>query len=218
MRKAILIITIFLCTVVYGQESLSPKSFSRFNFGLYAGPNFSFPMQIGYLVLLEAKTNISSAVNIKASIGFTSAFEDINKMIKGYKIFISNNINKYNAYLSDVEKYEYSIVPLSAGVEYCFQGENYSPYLFAEGGYNIYTVEVHTKTAYGKGSYNSVEEIPFDYRNKYPVVPTKDSYRLGFGIGVKIKIAKDLGLDIRYIYNANSNIINYNQILVGLSI
>ncbi len=43
------------------------------------------------------------------------------------------------------------------------------------------------------------------------------SYRLGLGIGTKYQISHKFSLDIRYLYQFNSNIIDTHQLLIGFS-
>ncbi len=66
--------------------------------------------------------------------------------------------------------------------------------------------------------YDKYNEIPSDYQNGSPLVISEDkSYILGLGIGTKYQISPKFSLDIRYLYQFNSNIIDTHQLLIGFS-
>jgi hypothetical protein len=220
MKKSIFFLIILFSLNVFAQGTNKSAAFSKFHFGLYGGPNFTFPLQTGYLLQLEAGTNISSRINIKASIGFSSLFENKDNNITTYHCFILNQTEYYRSEFYKIDKYEYAILPLSLGLEYSLTEGEYSPYLICEGGYNIYSVEVRKsgQISGAAGTFGSLNQLPAQYRNEPPRVPDDTSFRIGFGLGTRISIAKGINLELKYLYNINTSLINCHQLLAGISI
>jgi hypothetical protein len=218
MRRNFIFFLVLLSTSILAQQADRSVPFSKFHFGIYGGPNFTFPLEMGYLFQLEVRTNISSRMNVKASIGFSSIYENKDKYITTYYSFTNNNTEYYQPLSYKIDKYEYAVVPVSLGVEYSLMEGEYSPYLICEGGYNIYTVEVNKSGLIAAGVLYSYEQLPAPYRNKPPQVPDDTSFRIGLGIGTRIGITKGINLELRYLYNINTSLINCHQILAGISI
>ena len=220
--KKIIILTIYLLLagVLFAQGYNQNKPFSSFAFGIYAGPNFTSPFQAGYLTQLEIRMNLSNRLNAKLSIGLSSIFEDNGNNFTTYYYFKAGGNDNYQSYSYKLDKYEYSIVPLSVGIEYCFSESISSPYLFAEAGYNLYAVEIYKSNQVlgAFGTFTSKEQLPMQYRLEPPKVENQSSFRFGLGAGTRFEISGNFYFEARYIFNINTQLVNSHQILLGISI
>ena len=138
MKTTSVLLFILLCVTVSAQEGVKPAPFSSFNFGVSAGPNFTFPTQTGYLVQFEAGTSIASKLGVKIAVGLSSVFDDKSEHVKTYNRVKVNQDTKYQTYSYQIDKYEYAVFPLSIGLDYRIIEGDITPYFCLKGG-SIYS-------------------------------------------------------------------------------
>lgn len=220
MKNLFLFLFLMMSINSYPQEITQPQPFSKFHFALFGGPNLTFPIQFGYLLQFEAKANLTSKINIKASIGISSIYKYGGDNISVSQHYTGNQSDYYLTQSYKIDKYEYAVVPLSLGLEYALTEEKYTPYILCEGGYNLYAVEVHKSNevlgAYG--TFNPLERMGFQYNFDPSKTPTAASFRLGLGLGTRVRLTNDINFELRYLYNINSTILNNHQLMIGISI
>lgn len=210
-----LFVVFLLANSLFAQETCS-RIFSSFETGLYGGINFSTLSSSGTSFILEGKTNLSANLNAKLSIGYSKSYLLDSYQVRTYSLTSIYNIQKYQTLSYDVNKTEYSIIPITLGLQYIFHHDIFSPYCLLEIGYNNYTTSFYTSN-WTAGIYDSYDQIPSEYKSKPEGTAKSDSYRLGFGIGAKYQILPAINLDVRYLYQFNKVIINTQQLLVGFN-
>jgi len=217
MKNLVVLSFLFFNINLYSQENEQSKVFSNFELGFLGGINFS--TLTGGSLIVEGKSNLTSSLDIKLSIGYSSIFKDDSYNVKTNRFVSFDDYHKYATYSYNVDKIEYDIIPISLGFEYIVLHDNFSPYSIFEIGYNWYATKVHTsKHMQGlDGSYDTFDELPSEYKNDPPVIPEDESYRVALGIGTKYRLNSSINLDIRYLYQFNKSLINTNQILVGIN-
>jgi opacity protein-like surface antigen len=67
------------------------------------------------------------------------------------------------------------------------------------------------------GAFDTIGEIPTEYRNTAPALDDGSSFSIGVGVGARYILTDRMGLNIRYIYRYNDSIVNNNQLLIGLT-
>lgn len=217
MKKLVAIFLIFLSIYLFSQDIEKPKMFSTFRFGILGGINFS--TLSGGSVLVEEKTNLTSNLNIKFSLGYSTFNKKEGYIVKTNALLSYYGYNKYLTSSHKVDEINYDVIPFSLGVEYIFLKNNFSPYGLFEVGYNYFTF--HIQNSYplsgGGGEYDTYEEVPAEYKITPPVIPDDFSYRIALGIGANYKLTSAINLDLRYVYQFNKSIINTNQVLLGIN-
>ncbi|HED08878.1 MAG TPA: hypothetical protein ENI57_12220 [Ignavibacteria bacterium] len=219
MKKLVILFLAISFSNTLSQESGKPGIFSTFNFEALGGINFTTLQYIGPSLIIEGKTNLSSNLNIKFSLGYSTTFKKDQTNVKTFSFISINNIDKYQTSAYTIEKIEYDIIPISVGIEYFFMRGKFSPYSFLEMGYNSYSIKIHTSGIHYNiaGSYNSFNELPADYKNKPPAISDAESYRIAIGIGTNYKLSSSISLDLRYSFQYNKSLVNTHRILVGIS-
>ena len=217
MKKLAILISLFLNSVLFCQETNNVKPFTNINLGILGGGNFNSIPTLGGSLILEGKSNISSQSILKISIGFSSLFENNSYQIKSYSHFIIDNIEGYQLTTYDIDKIQYSIIPINLGFEYVFSNNQISPFGIIELGYNFYSGEEQVAMSTSGQYFNTLEEVPNNYRNPAPKTFDDNSYSLGLGMGIKYKLTLNMDLNIRYMFRYNDKILNSNQILFGIS-
>jgi opacity protein-like surface antigen len=217
MKNLIGVILILLSISLFSQEIEKPKMFSTFKLGILGGINFS--TLSGGSVVVEEKTNLTSNLNLKLSVGYSTINKKEGYTVKSNALLNYDDYNKYITSSHKVDEINYDVIPFSLGLEYVFLNNNFSPYGLFEVGYNYYTF--HFQTSHGVsgegGTYDTYEEVPAEYKNKPPVIPDDFSYRIALGIGTNYKLTSAINLDVRYLYQFNKSIINTNQVLIGIN-
>jgi len=213
MKRIIFLLVMTISSVAFTQETRNLSSFSKLYLGFLGGVNISNPT--GTIILAEGKSNITSNLNAKFSIGYSTVYKQEGYQVKTYEF--SSFFNQYSTYSYTLDRIRYSIIPISLGLEYIFYRNKFSPYSVVEAGYNFY--EHKEEISNGKvgfaGTYNSYNELPSAYKNK-PFIAEDKSYRIALGLGVVYNLTSSIGLDLRYIYQFNSYLVNSNQILLGI--
>lgn len=215
--KYILIIIFFYCTGLIAQ-GIKPEHTSNFHFGISGGANFNTIPTIGGSLILEAKFNPMTNVNLKLSVGYQSIFENKKHLIKSHNSADLNDTQVYQLKTYSIDKTQYLVVPVNLGIEYTFVKNVISPYAIFELGYSFYSSEKQiTKVATGGEIFNSLEEIPKEYRN--PAIITNEGSGIdgALGLGLKYKLSSSLEINLRYLYQYFDGMPNANQVLFGIT-
>ena len=217
MKTLIVLFFYFFNFSLYAQEIEQQKAFLNFKFGALAGVNVS--TLSGGSVLIEAKNNLSSNLNIKLSAGYSTINKKEGYEVKTYQYVNFDNYQKYTTRSYNVDEINYDVFPISLGLEYFFLKDKFSPYSLFEIGYNFYSY--HTTNSNGKigfeGTYDTFDELPSEYKNEPPVISEEDSYRIALGVGTNYKLSSVINLDVRYVYQINKSLVNTSQFLVGIN-
>src|SRR5690606_22052683 len=219
MKTVFIFFLIVFNSNLFSQDTKEAKIFSKFSFSILGGTNFNTIPTIGGSIRLEGKTNITSQIDMKLSAGFSSIFENKEYIIKTYSHFKIENIEGYRLETYTIDPIQYSVIPINFGFEYTLLENNLSPFAVFEFGYKLYSSEEQiAKGIIGPDTYNNENEIPFEYRNPPPPKTVDDStIGLGLGLGIKYKISTTFELNVSYQYRYFDNIINTNQILLGVT-
>lgn len=217
MKKILGLIIIITSINSFCQNADNTKSFSYIEIGALAGVNFSTLM--GGSAILESKTNLNPNLYVKLSIGYSTLNKKEGYTVDTYRFVSFENYHKYSTYSYDVDEINYDVFPISIGLEYYIIKDKFSPYSLFEIGYNYYSY--HTVISNGKigfdGVYDTYDELPNEFKNKPPVIPQDESYRIAFGLGTNYKLSSSINLDFRLVYQFNKSLVNTIQILIGLN-
>ena len=219
MRNRILVI-FFLCTVVIAAQSAEAGNSRRLKFGLLAGVGAQGSQNYGSAFLLEARYPLTDNIGIKFTYGFSNLRRDENYQVKTYYEERVGNVHQYITNLVEIVKHDYAINPVSLGIDYVFTSEIFEPFCFFEGGYNGYRTKVVTgsdQPGIG-GIYTSDVDIPAEYKDRMIKNNDGTSFRFALGTGVKLKSISFCDLEIRYLYEINTSLVNNHLIMVGVSL
>ncbi|MEJ2616708.1 MAG: hypothetical protein P8Z35_17265 [Ignavibacteriaceae bacterium] len=215
MKNLIGFFIILFCTNLFSQD-YGNRSFSKFKFGFLAGVNVT--KFTGGSVLIEEKTNLTSHINMKVMIGYSKIIKKEGYNVKTNEFIDIADYQKYVTESYDIDRIDYDVFPMAIGFEYFIFQDRLSPYIISEAGYNFYSYHIQESNINSgvAGYYDTYDEIPVEYKNKPPKISDEVSYLFGLGIGTNYRIGSTINLDIRYIYQFNKNIVNTNQLLVGI--
>ena len=148
----------------------------------------------------------------------SSIYDNNSYEVKGNKSFTIDGITKIGTYLYEVDKIQYTMIPVNIGVEYFILSGNPTPYIMAIVGYNFSNSEEQISKYYDgiAGIYDSIDEVPEEYKLPQVQLENGSSLTVGIGIGLRFNLSSSTKIDIRYVYNYNSSTININQFLIGL--
>ena len=218
MKELLVLIFLFLFGNLSAQDLESKPMFSIFYFSVLGGTNFNTLPTAGTAIIIEVKSNITSNINAKFSIGYSTLYDDDSYEIKSYRFVSFDDYEKFHTLLIKVDRVKYTFIPISIGAEYTFLKSNLSPFALLELGYNYSSSFAEGITHDGiAGTYDTVDEIPQEYRKIAAALDDGSSLSLGMGIGVKYLLTDRMDLNIRYIYHYNESFINNNQVLFGLT-
>lgn len=217
MKKAIFLITlIFYCSTI-AQDNLTSPIFSKFNFSILGGTNFNSTSSFGSAFKVEVTTNILPKLNAKLSAGYSTFYNDNSYSLKSYKFVHFDGYQSYHTLLTDVDRIRYSVIPIRLGTEYMINNGVLSPFASLDLGYNIYRANTEGTTKEGiAGRFDTISEIPLDYRNPQSSISDGSGFVLSAGFGLKYQLSTGVGLLLRYNFNYNKSTINYNQLLFGI--
>lgn len=216
IMKLMFVFVLSISQFVVAQEGNGSSSvFSKSEFGLYGGVNVSGESNLGGLTSFEFKTNLTSDLNLRFSVSYFYLRTNITQQVKSFTTGEIQGEEFFTAGEYTIKGREYKNVPLSIGLQYFVSRSAFSPYVIAEGGYNLIDGKLD-RTPGHSWSYNSVEEIPDEYKHHKPGEPMPlSSFRYGIGIGAMYPLSSVFNLDVRYLYNFDSEIVNTHQVLVG---
>lgn len=203
------------CTNSFSQGN-NNNLFPKFEFGFLAGVNVT--KYAGGSVQIEGKTNLTSHFNMKAIIGYSKILKKEGYNVKIYEFNDQRKSQQYVTSSYNVDRIDYDVFQMAVGFEYFIVKDRFSPYIISEAGYNYYSFHIQESNIYTYGTYyDTYDQIPADYRNKPPRISDEASYLFGLGLGTTYRLGSTINLDIRYLYQFNKNIVNTNQILVGIN-
>ena len=214
IMKLMFVFILLLSQLVVAQDINDSSFLTKSEFGLYGGVNISGESNLGGLTSFEFKTNLTSNLNIRLSASYFYFSTNVNQLVKDFNSGEIQGQEFFSAGEYVIEGREYKNVPISVGLQYFLGRSMFSPYIIAEGGYNIIDAKL-VRTPGHYWSYNSVEEIPDEYKHHIPELMPLSSFRYGVGIGAMYPLSSVFDLDVRYIYNFDSEIVNTHQVLVG---
>lgn len=216
MKKSSVLLIIFLAPILLAQNFESTPTFSKIYFGVLGGINFNTLPTTGTAIAFEIKSNIASNFNAKFSLGYSLLYDNNSYELKYYSF--QEFDGKYHTRLLEVERVQYTIVPLSFGAEYIFLKSKTTPFALFEIGYNFSSSLAEGVTHDGiAGTYGTIEEITEEYRTIATPLEDGSSFTVGIGAGIKYMLTERMDLNVRYIYHYNESIINNSQVLVGLT-
>ncbi len=215
MKNLLFIILFFSSINIFSQEKANKSSFTTFGIGVYGGIDFKTLSETGGEFLLEGKTNLIDNLNLKLSLGYYKTLNPVNYTVKGNSTVIIDSIKYYVADSYDVTKKIYDIFPFALGFQYIFQNKTLSPYLTFDASYNFISTSIERTGGYSM-TYPSYEDIPDEYKVKHVEDNPNNSYGIAVGAGAVYHISKHIGLDFRYYFKYDSEIINTHHILVGI--
>lgn len=218
MKFKIVFLTLLFFSISNGQNSLSEEIFSKFYFSVLGGSNFNTLPTAGTAISFEVKSNISSSINAKFSIGYSTLFDDSFYEVKTYGYINIDDYEQYITGLNQVDRIRYSIIPINVGVEYIITRSKLSPFALFEVGYNYSSSLTEGTTHSGiAGYYDTFDEIPEEYRQTAPSLNDGSSISLGIGLGIRYRLTERMDVNIRYLYRYNETIVNNNQVLIGFT-
>jgi hypothetical protein len=176
MKNLILLLVVLLNSDLFSQSQEKKTFFSSSEFGIYGGINFINISDISSSFLFEGKTNISSHIKLKLSLGYYKVYSSANYNVKTFDFVSINNIEKYYAISYDVIKKEYQFIPVSFGLQYTFFQNIFPFYIFFEFGYNLIDPNIHKLQFQPIGEYNSYADLPNDYNKTYIEILPNSSY------------------------------------------
>lgn len=214
MKKLIFLFIVFNISL-FSQEVDKSKMFSNSHLGFLGGINFS--TLTGSSIIIEGKTNLSSKLNLKLSVGYSTINKKEGYNVKTYRFINREGFPHYEILSYKVNELNYDVFPISFGLEYFFFQGNFLPYCSFEFGYNFYSFHIKESNHLTSGWTNTYDELPDEHKNLPPIISEEDSYRIAVGIGFHYKLSPVINLDIRYLYQFNTNILDTNQILAGIN-
>ncbi|MCW8994855.1 MAG: outer membrane beta-barrel protein [Psychromonas sp.] len=218
MKKLSVFMMLLLSPILLAQDYESEPIFSKIYFGVLGGTNFNTLPTAGAAITFKIKSNMTSNINAKFSIGYSTLFDDNSYELKSYRFVSFDNYAKYHTQLLAVDRVKYTIIPISIGAEYIFLKSKITPFALVEVGYNYSSSVTEGTTHDGiAGTFDTIDEVPEEYRKTAPALDDGSSITSGIGLGVKYMFTERMDVNIRYIYHFNKSIINNSQILIGLT-
>ena len=216
MKKSFVLLVLFMVGNLVAQDFKTQSMFSKTYFGVLVGTNFNTLPAAGVLINFEVKSNIASNLNAKLSLGYSTLYDDNSYDLKYYRY--SDFSSKYHTRLLAVDRVKYTIIPVTLGAEYFITRTKLSPFALFEFGYNFSSSVAEGITHDGiSGIYDTVNEIPEEYRKTPTALDDGSSFSLGVGVGAIYKLTDRMDLNVRYIYRYNDSMVNNNQLLFGVT-
>jgi len=166
-------------------------------------------------ILMEGKFHLSRDLLIKLSFGYSKLISPHNYTVKSHTVINFGDNKTYSAILYEIYKTEYNVIPISLGLQYIINYSTFNPYIFTEIGYNLIDPLSFKSPSIHLDNFSSYGDLPLEFRN-FDVLPN-GSYKLAIGVGFKYPISSIFGLDLRYLTQVDSEIINSQQLLVGIT-
>ncbi len=219
MKKQIFIFLIICAFAISAQtpESGNPR---KLKIGLLAGVGTQGSQNYGTAFLLEARYPLADNINIKFTYGFSNLKRNEDYNIKTYFEERIGNVHQYVTNLVEIVRHDYAVNPVSFGIDYIFTSGVFEPFCFFETGYNSYRTKVITGTDQPGvgGIYTSDEDIPAEYKDRMIKNNDGTSFRFAIGTGIKYKSVSFCNIDIRYLYEINTSLVNNHLIMIGVSL
>ncbi len=220
MKRLILSAVILFSLTINAQNPQDLNEPGRFMYGILGGFSTSKMHYINLSLLAEGRYNLTENLGIKISLSHSAIRKGEGYNVKTFNHIQSDNVNEYKTVSYIVEKCDYSIVPVSIGLEFKIKFEKIFPYCGMEFGVNSYKLSL-TKGSmvYGAaGTFSSYNELPDEYKAVDSATYRGMSYRIGFEMGLRYSLASSINLDIRYLYQVNTSLVNNHTLLFGITI
>ena len=214
IKKYLIMSLLFFATSTFSQNSINNSSFNTASIGIYSGINFEAIARVWASFSIEGKTDLTPNLNLIFSVGYHKTYSFQSYTVNSYKFSNIDNDPKYYAMTYNVVKTEYQVLPFSFGLQYIFRLKSLLPYVFSDLSYNFIDPLTTKTEEYIQGEYPTYEDLPKMYKNRDEL--PNNSYGLSLGTGVIYNISSKIGLDLRYFYKYDSEIINTHHILVGI--
>jgi opacity protein-like surface antigen len=218
MKKLLVFFIVLMFGNLVAQDFEPQSMLSKVYFGVLGGTNFNTLPTAGTSIGFEVKSNITTSINAKISLGYSTLYDDNSYEIRSYRFVSFDNYSKYHTKLFAVDRVKYTIIPVTLGAEYFITKTKISPFALFEIGYNFSSSVAEGMTYDGiAGAFDTIGEIPTEYRNTAAALDDGSSFSIGVGVGARYMLTDRMGLNIRYIYRYNDSIVNNNQLLIGLT-
>ena len=214
LKKLLVLLLLFIAPTLLAQNENT--SFSMLDFGVYGGINFAEVSEVGGAFNIEWKTNITSKLDLRLSLGYYKSIESVDYRVLSSGEATIDSMTFFIADSYDVTHWEYDVLPISLGLQYVFKNEIISPYLLFDGSFNLINLNI-VRTGGESRSYPTYEEIPDEYKVPYVEIIANNFFGASIGMGVLYNIKKNLDLDFRYLFKYSSEIINSHQFLIGVT-
>ena len=168
-------------------------------------------------MLVEAKTNLTPSLNLKASAGYFTTIQPYSYTVRKYaENTITDTLPIFFASKYNLVSKNYDIFPLTLGIQYIIAHSIFSPYISIDAVYNLINATIETSPP-EVWSYNSIDEVPAEFKEtqKKEELPN-NSYGIILGAGTSYHISSKLNLDIRYLFKYDNKIINTHHFIVGI--
>lgn len=217
MKTLIFFLFVFSMNIYLAQENKSSSIFSKMDLGVYGGINISNDSKTGGTFILDIKTELTHNFNMNLALGYSKSFADASYTVKSYSINTINGIQFYYANQYNVNENSYDLIPFYLGVQYIFKQNTFSPYFLFNVGYNFIIDTKYFKSPTVSIPYPSLGDIPNEYKTKDIEDNPSNSFGIIVGLGTELNISSKLGLDIRYFYKYDTQIINTHQLIMGIT-
>ena len=213
MKNILRIFLIVSNSLIFAQVTGKPACFSSSEFGVYGGMNFNTLTHIYGSVFFEARTNLSSNINLKASAGYNQIYSFEQYTVNTYKYVHIDDYRKYKSIIYNVLKTKYEVIPFSVGAQFVLNNNVTTYYTFFDVTYNLIDPLTFQSSETSIGEYDSMDDIPNEFKETR-ILPN-NSYGFSIGVGAMYQLFSSLNLDIRYLYKYDSEIIDTHQLLIG---
>ncbi|MCB9207278.1 MAG: hypothetical protein H6610_03720 [Ignavibacteriales bacterium] len=213
MKKIIFVLFALFTTISFAQERIG--FLSRTSFGIYGGLSFRSVNKGWGAFLFEGKTHLSEKYLIKLSFGYSELQSYQKYNVKSYTSIYNENVESVDAISYNIDRIDYKIIPLSIGLQYNINFSSFHPYIFAELGYNFID-PLSTKSEFKVlNTYQKYSDLPLVHRYIHRLAT--NSSKIAIGFGVNYPLSSVFGLDIRFLTQIDTEILNSQQLLVGLT-
>ncbi len=216
MKKLFTLSILFIFNLTYAQSKGNTTPFSNFDYGVYSGINFNAGSSTGGDLLLELKTNLASDFNLRFSLGYHKSYKSESYIVRSYGSSVIEGTRYYFATEYNVDEKGYDVFPLALGVQYVYKNEILSPFLLLDAGYNFIDTRIYHSSGH-TWSYNSLEEVPDEFKVKQSETLPGKSFGVSAGIGMIYHLTNYLNLELRYYYKYDTEIIGTHHILAGIT-
>ncbi len=213
-KKSFLFLVIFTFSYLSAQTKEKSNFLYDSEFGFHGGLSFISLSQGWETFIFEGKSHLTDDLLVKLSIGYSRIISPVKYVVKSYSVITWNGTKIYQPFSFNVFNTTYKVIPISLGLQYNINYSKFNPYVLTEIGYNMIDPKLSKSPRIYGEKFNSYDELPQEY--KYINILPNGSYKLAVGVGFKYPITSVLSLDLRYLTQIDSEIINTQQLLVGI--
>ncbi|GAB4136523.1 MAG: hypothetical protein Fur0015_08810 [Ignavibacteriales bacterium] len=206
----------FLFFLVYTVNLIGQQSCFQIKDEFLLGVNSTSKTYFGQTYSFEIKTPIFSAFILNLSAGYQKIYINRNITLNSYTKIINQGHFDYSAVSYKIKKNEYDFVPVSFGVQYNYPDKTFYPYLITAVYYNFINGKSDiTETKY-YGLYESLEQLPENFRTKHKESLPNHSYGVSMGVGIVKSVNANLDFDLRYLLKWDDRLGNSHHFLIGI--